>query len=77
MINEAKKELLAALMALDRSTMRLTDLKLCAEILRILSEVSDTTAMDVLSESMKAVTATMAEAAAPFAATGPLGWAVT
>lgn len=77
MINEAKKELLAAVMALDRSTMSLTDLKLCAEILRTLSEVSDTTAMDVLSESMKAMAATMAEVSAPFAATGPLGWAVT
>lgn len=77
MINVAKAELLEALRARDKGAMSLEELKLCAEILRILSEVSDTTAMDVLSESMKAMTATMAEAAAPFAATGPLGWAVT
>lgn len=76
MINKAKEDLLTTLMAMDRSAMSLSDLKLCADILRTLSEVSDTTAMDVLSESMKAMAATMAEAAAPFSA-GPVGWAVT
>lgn len=66
MINKAKEDLLTTLMAMDRSSMSLSDLKLCADILRTLSEVSDTTAMDVLSENMKAMAATMAEAAAPF-----------
>lgn len=74
MINKAKEELLTALMAMDKSAMSLSDLKLCAEILRTLSEVSDTTAMDVLSENMKAMVETMKDAAAPFAGpSGPVG----
>lgn len=73
MINAAKAELLEALRARDKSAMSLEELKLCAEILRTLSEVSDTSAMDVLSESMKAMAEAMAESVAPL---GPASGAV-
>ena len=73
MINAAKAELLEALRARDKGAMSLDELKLCAEILRTLSETSDTSAMDVLSESMKAMAEAMAESAATL---GPASGAV-
>lgn len=71
MIEAAKAELLEALRARDKDAMSLEELKLSAEILRTLSEVSDTSSMDVLSETMKFMAESMKDAAAPL--TSPTG----
>lgn len=71
MVKAAKAELIEALRARDKGAMSLEELKLCAEILRTLSEVSDSSRMDVLSEAMKFMAESMKDAAAPF--TSPTG----
>lgn len=70
MIEAAKAELLEALRARDRGTMSLEELKLYADILKVLSDVSDTNSMDVLAESMKFMAEAMKDAAAPLAPYG-------
>lgn len=54
--------------------MSLEELKLFADILKELSEVSDTSSADVLRESMNFMVKTMQDAAAPLSASpGSLG----
>lgn len=74
MLNDAKNELLEALRARDKSKMSLEELKLYAEILNALSEVSDTSCMDILSDSMKVMMKSMEDAAASLTAP-PVGLA--
>lgn len=74
MIEELKKELLSTLRDMDRSAMSLSELKLYAEILKALSEVSDTSCMDILSDSMKVMMKSMEDAAASLTAP-PVGLA--
>lgn len=77
MLNDAKTELLEALRARDKGAMSLDELKLYADILKVLSEVSDTSSADVLTESMKLMAEAMKEAAAPLVPySGALGVAM-
>lgn len=75
MLNDAKNELLDALRARDKSNLSLEELKLYADILKILSEVSDTSSTDVLTESMRVMAEAMKEAAAPMTM-NPVAYAI-